>query len=386
MKIYWFVPTHGDGRYLGTGESGRPLTHEYLSQVATAADQLGFYGVLIPTGKTCEDPWVTASSLIPLTKRLKFLIAVRPGIMSPTVAARMAASFDRFSKGRLLINVVAGGDPAENAGDGLFLSHESRYEATDEFLQVWRRELAGETVDFTGQHIRVQGGSIVFPPFGDTAPPVLFGGSSPKALEVAAKHTNVYLTWGEPPDQVAEKIAQVRALAKAEGRTVRFGIRLHVIVRETEEEAWSAADQLISRLDDQAIKQAQGNFAKMESVGQHRMAQLHGGDRNKLVVSPNLWAGPGLVRGGCGTALVGNPEQVAARMKEYAELGIEHFIFSGYPHLEEAYRVAELLFPKLPLSHGESIRTPITRTDSFRKRVGEVVGMDYIPASALSQS
>ena len=180
-------------------------------------------------------------------------------------------------------------------------------------------------------------------------PPLYFGGSSPAGQEVAVDHCDVYLTWGEPPAQVAEKIDQVRKLAAARGRTLSFGIRLHVIVRETAEEAWREADNLIRHLDDEAIATAQKAFARFDSIGQQRMAQLHGGRRDKLEVSPNLWAGVGLVRGGAGTALVGNPEQVAARMKEYIDLGIDRFILSGYPHLEECYRFAELVFPLLPL-------------------------------------
>ena len=160
-------------------------------------------------------------------------------------------------------------------------------------------------------------------------------------------------TWGEPPALVKEKIEQVRAKAAAKGRTVRFGIRLHVIVRETNEEAWRAADKLIANVDDETIQRAQAAFAKTDSVGQHRMAALHGGDRNKLEIYPNLWAGIGLVRTGAGTALVGDGPTVAARMQEYADLGIDTFIFSGYPHLEEAYRVSELLFPHLDLAKPE---------------------------------
>src|SRR5690606_5941415 len=194
--------------------------------------------------------------------RLKFLIAVRPGLMSPTLAARMAATFDRISGGRLLINVVAGGDPVELAGDGLFLEHDARYELTDEFLSIWRRELAGETVEFAGRHLSVAGGRVLFPPLQTPHPPVWFGGSSPAAHEVAAKHADVYLTWGERPEDVAEKIADVRRRAEAAGREVKFGIRLHVIVRETDEEAWQAAEDLIRYVDDETIAQAQRIFAR----------------------------------------------------------------------------------------------------------------------------
>jgi alkanesulfonate monooxygenase len=150
---------------------------------------------------------------------------------------------------------------------------------------------------------------------------------------------------------VARKIAEVRELAEREGREIRFGIRLHVIVRETEEEAWNAAEDLIKHVDDETIATAQNIFARFDSVGQRRMSRLHSGDRSKLVIGPNLWAGVGLVRGGAGTALVGSPASIAERMREYQALGIETFILSGYPHLEEAYRVADLLFPHLPVEH-----------------------------------
>ncbi|MNN39255.1 Methanesulfonate monooxygenase [compost metagenome] len=179
-------------------------------------------------------------------------------------------------------------------------------------------------------------------------PPLYFGGSSPAAHELAAKHVDAYLTWGEPPAAVAEKIADVRERAKKYNRTVRFGVRLHVIVRETNEEAWAAAEKLISHLDDETIAKAQDNYAKMDSEGQRRMAALHGGRRDQLEVSPNLWAGVGLVRGGAGTALVGDPQTVAARLKEYVDLGVDSFVLSGYPHLEESIRFAELVFPLLP--------------------------------------
>ena len=157
-NVFWFIPTHGDGRYLGTSEAGRATTHSYMRQIAQAADDLGYEGVLLPTGVSCEDAWIVASTMIPLTKRLKYLVAIRPGLMSPSLAARMAATFDRLSDGRLLINVVTGGDPAELAGDGLHVSHDERYEITDEFLTVWRKELAGETVTLDGTYIDVRQG------------------------------------------------------------------------------------------------------------------------------------------------------------------------------------------------------------------------------------
>ena len=150
MKIFWFLPTHGDSRYLGTSHGARSVGHGYLRQIAQATDALGYEGVLIPTGRSCEDAWVVASSLVPFTERLKFLVAIRPGIISPTVSARQAATLDRFSNGRILINVATGGDPDEQHGDGSFLTHAERYEVTDEFLRIWRGVSAGETVNFKG--------------------------------------------------------------------------------------------------------------------------------------------------------------------------------------------------------------------------------------------
>ncbi|WP_247422702.1 FMNH2-dependent alkanesulfonate monooxygenase [Ralstonia pseudosolanacearum] len=387
MQVFWFLPTHGDSRYLGTAEGARQVDQAYLQQVAVAADTLGYEGVLIPTGRSCEDPWIVAASLIPATRRLRFLVAVRPGLVAPTLAARMAATFDRLSQGRLLVNLVTGGDPGELAGDGLFLDHAQRYEASAEFIRIWRETLAasheGAALDYTGQHLSVKGARVLFPPAQRPHPPVYFGGSSEAAHELAAEQVDTYLTWGEPPAAVADKIADVRRRAARHGRTVRFGIRLHVIVRETEDAAWQAADQLISRLDDDTVARAQEAFRKMDSAGQQRMAALHANgikrSRAELEISPNLWAGVGLVRGGAGTALVGDPHTVAARMREYADLGIDTFVLSGYPHLDEAYRFAELVFPLLPRAVRDKLPGNV-----LNGPFGEVIATGIVPRAAAS--
>lgn len=377
LDIFWFLPTSGDTRYLGRSDSGRPATNKYMQQIAVAAESLGYDGVLIPTGSSCLDPWITAASLVPVTHRLKLLVALRTSLGNPTASARQAATLDQASNGRLLLNVVPGGDATELAADGIFLDHDQRYEAAGEFLTVWRRLLSGEVVDFTGKHVRVEGAQNFFKPIQQPHPPLYFGGSSPAAHELAAQQVDAYLTWGEPPAAVAAKIADVRERAKKYGRTLHFGVRLHVIVRETNEQAWAAAEELISHLDDDVIADAQNNYAKMDSEGQRRMAALHDGRRDNLEIAPNLWAGVGLVRGGAGTALVGNPQQVAERIKEYADLGIESFIFSGYPHLEEAYRFAELVFPLLPEPYASLAGRGITNlTGPF----GEMIANDVLPA------
>jgi alkanesulfonate monooxygenase len=378
MKIFWFIPTHGDSRYLGTTQGARVADLNYFKQIAIAADTLGYEGVLIPTGRSCEDSWIVAASLIDATRRLKFLVALRPGLVQPAVSARMAATLDRLSGGRVLVNLVTGGDAEELEGDGLFLDHEKRYELSAEFMTIWRELLArshdGAGFDFEGEHLKVHGGKLLYPPVQKPYPRAFFGGSSEAAHELAAQQLDTYLTWGEPPAAVARKVADIRERAARHGRTLDFGIRLHVIVRETEDEAWAAAQSLVSHLDEATVAAAQKKFSQMDSVGQRRMAELHGGRfnpknvREGLEIAPNLWAGVGLVRGGAGTALVGNPQQVAERIQEYAALGLEHFILSGYPHLEEAHRFAELVFPLLPLDTQRKLSAP-TLTGPF----GELV-------------
>ena len=369
LDFFWFIPTHGDGSYLGTEKQQRPQDFGYFKEIASAVDRLGFPGVLLPTGQNCEDSWITAAGLAAHTRNLKFLVALRPGVVSPAFAARQTAALDRLSEGRLLLNVVVGGNPVELASDGVFTPHDERYAQAGEFLRIWHELLAGRRVDFDGKYYRIEGGRLDILPVQKPVPPLYFGGSSEAGQELAAEQVDKYLTWGEPIHLVAEKLDQARNRAAARNRKLSFGIRLHFIVRETEEEAWAAADRLISHVTDEQIEKAQRRFTvEMDSVGQRRMAELHGGRRDRLVVAPNLWAGVGLVRGGAGTALVGTPDQVAERIREYQAIGIDTVIGSGYPHLEEAYRVAELLFPKLGLgtsrrSVGERIANEFTVGD-----------------------
>ena len=364
IDFLWFIPTSGDGTYLGSSDLTRAPEIGYLTQVAQAADRLGFSGVLLPTGVSCEESFVTAAALSAHTEKLKFLVAIRPGTASPAYYARLAATLDRVSNGRLLLNIVVGGSPSELAGDGIFLPHDERYAHAEEFFTVFEELLEKGTSTLDGKYIKAIGAKLGSPPVQAPRPPLYFGGSSDAGIDFSVGRVDKYLTWGEPPAQVGEKIERVRAAAAKRGREVSFGIRLHFIVRETDEEAWAAADRLISNLDDDTIREAQERFVKeSDSVGQRRMAALHGGRRDKLEVSPNLWAGVGLVRAGAGTALVGSPKTIAARLREYQALGIETVIGSGYPHLEEAYRVGELLFPELGLK-------PVPQRSSFESEFG----------------
>jgi alkanesulfonate monooxygenase len=326
------------------GSTERAPDLGYIGQIARSAEQLGFTAALTPTSSWCEDAWVMTAGLSQVTERFKFLVAFRPGLMSPTLAAQMAATYQRISRGRLLLNVVTGGDDAEQRRFGDHLGKDARYRRAGEFLHVVRELWSGEAVSFTGEFIDVQGAQIVP---AATWPEIYLGGSSQPAIEVAAAYADVYLTWGEPPGAVAEKLERVREQAKAAGRELRFGIRLHVIARDTAVEAWAQAQRLLDGLDPAAIRRAQEIQRASQSEGQRRMTALHEGRTDDLEIAPNLWAGVGLVRGGAGTALVGSHEEVADRIAEYHELGIDEFILSGYPHLEEVYQVGEGVMPVL---------------------------------------
>jgi len=364
VTLHWFLPTSGDARtVLGAlGDAGahhrradrdggeRPADIAYLGQIARAAEQSGFEACLTPTGSWCEDAWLTTAALTQLTTKLKFLVAFRPGLLSPTLAAQMAATYQRLSGGRLLLNVVTGGDKTEQERFGDYLSKDERYARTGEFLDVVRNAWSGEPYDFHGEHVQVSGALVPEPP--DPIPGIYFGGSSPAALDVAARHADVYLTWGEPPELVREKVEWMRRLAAAQGRRLRFGLRIHTLSRDTSEEAWRHAQCLLDGLDPATVARAQAAMGASESTGQQRMTALRGGrtsyaDAHELEVSPNLWSGVGLVRGGAGTALVGSHEEVADRLEEYARIGIDEFILSGYPHVEEAWSFGEGVMPVL---------------------------------------
>ncbi|WP_434444267.1 LLM class flavin-dependent oxidoreductase [Lentzea sp. E54] len=367
LRFHWFLPTASDGRSL---LSGTHRTHgrdadsmdvagadryrepdiEYLAQIARSAEQMGFEAILTPTGTWCEDAWLVTAALTRETERLKFLVAFRPGFVSPTLAAQMAATYQRLSRGRLVLNVVTGGESDEQARFGDHLSKDERYARAGEFLAIMRGAWTGEPFDYTGSYYDVRGATVSRPP--SPVPELYFGGSSSAAGVVAAEHVDTYLTWGEPPGQVAAKLDWIRELAEERGRKLRFGIRFHVVTRDTSEAAWAEAERLIAGLETEKVASVQRILAASESTGQARMRSLHegfrsGGDQRDLEIYPNVWAGVGLLRGGAGTALVGSHREVADRIAEYAELGIDEFILSGFPHLEETYWVGEGVLPEL---------------------------------------
>lgn len=366
MNVLWYL-TAPDGRYPWKKDGARKMDHAYLQQLARAYDHLGFTGALLATG--AHDVWVLGASLLPFTERMRFLTAIHPGLIPPVLLAKMAATFQEFSKGRLLINIVSG-DAKMLGAYGMMLPHDERYVMADEYLTVFRRILAGETVTFKGRHVETIEAKLALSGADPMVQPDLwFGGSSEAAIEVAAKHVDTYLSWGETPDEMAAKVGHVRARAAAHGRELNYGIRLYVVVRETDEEAWAAAQDLHDQMDDAAIAANARFVAGTDSVGQQKMTALHGGLKPKfardLEIAPGLWAGLGLVRPGPGTAIVGSPETVIRTLRAYQAAGIETFILSGMPLLEEAYRFAELVLPHLDVARTPRAGSAFTWSNLF---------------------
>jgi len=346
----WFLPTMGDGEAIGPPT--RPATLDYLVEVARAAEEAGFVFALVPVGTTCHDAWLSSAVVAGRTERLKFLVAMRPGFVAPTLAAKMCNTFDQLTEGRVLVNVVTGGYPAELAADGDFLEHDARYERTQEFMQVVRKAWTEpKKWDWHGTYYHVERGDVHPKPYTKPYPPFYFGGASEAGKRVGAEEADVYLLWGETLDMVKERIADMRQRAAAAGRTLRFGMRIHVLARETEEEAWAAADAIIANIPEGFQTALDKIQSRTDSEGERRQQQMRRADAGEqLVIGPNLWTGIGKARVGVGTALVGSGENVAARFQEYIDAGVETFILSGYPHLEEAQRFGRYVMPHLARS------------------------------------
>ncbi|MGN5455278.1 MAG: LLM class flavin-dependent oxidoreductase [Candidatus Kurthia intestinigallinarum] len=341
--FYWFAPTNGDGEFLGTEKPQRPANLETITQVAQAAEDAGFEGILIPTGVPYLDSWAVGSAIVHHTKKIRPLVAFRPGFISPTVASKLAATLDQFSDGRLLVNVVTGGSQTELAKDGDYTEHGERYERTGEFLDVIKKTWQEDSVTHKGEFFETTDATL-FPPLKQQAGiPIYFGGSSDIAKEIAAEHADVFLQWGEPVARIGEQIQDVKARAEKYGRTLEYGIRLHIVVRDTEEEAWAAAHHIISQIDTDVQQSIQQIKSGSDSVAQQRMTEIAAKtDR----FDKYSWTGIGKVRKGAGTAIVGTPDQVKEALDDYVNVGITHFVLSGFPHAEEATRFGKDVLPK----------------------------------------
>ncbi len=354
LKFHWYLPTHGDtttiadnqGDFQTRAESHLLPTLENLTKLVRTAEDLGFEAALTPTGSACEDSWIATAALAQHSRELKFLVAFRPGVLSPTLAAQELSTYQRFTGSRLAINIVTGGEDAEMRRYGDTIDKAARYRRTGEFLTILRGVWRGGEFSFSGEFYTVDNARIAYPV--PEVPTVYFGGSSPEAIEVAAEHADVYLTWGETPEQVADKIERVRTAAARHGRTLRYGVRLHTVARPTHDQAWARADQLLADLDAEQLRSAHERFLRSGSEGQRRMAALTTGevlDARSLEVRPGLWAGPSLLRDGAGTAAVGSYDEVAALFDEYAQLGVTEFVLSGYPQIDEIGHVGTGVLP-----------------------------------------
>ncbi|GHD63922.1 LLM class flavin-dependent oxidoreductase [Jeongeupia chitinilytica] len=383
LDFLWRLPQHGDGRRAHdlhtrgewnrqTGSRVAPKVDnddfgyiDYLAQVARAAEINGFHGALIPIFRMTEEPWVVAAALARETRRLRLLIALQPHFIQPAYAAQMSASLQRISRGRVEWNVISGGDPVAQRGYGDFSAHDERYARTEEFLDVVRGVSAGAPFDYDGKHYRVEGGGLLHPLDAQPVPQIYLAGASDAAMRVAGKHGDIHLTWGEPLAKQQEVIDKTRRTLDALGieREIRFGMRIDVLARETEEQAWAELRQMHATVSDTTRGFGfGGQRGKSESVGAARQQALHGGSQqfDDLIVGPNIWAGMSQIRGGPGCVLVGSHEQVAERLAEYVDIGVSSFILASNPHLEEAYRVGEEVLPLVAQAARRSVApTPL---------------------------
>jgi alkanesulfonate monooxygenase len=357
VKFFTMAPTSGDGAY--PGSDGAPLSNwsissaiapslDYLGQIARVSEETGFDTLLLPVGTGCLDGWVIASFLAAQTTTLRFLIALRPGFVAPTVAARQASSFDYLSGGRLGINIVTGGSPAEQARDGDFLDHDTRYRRTREYIQLVKRFFVEANIDHEGEFYRVQGATLAPKPVQLPYPPFFIAGESEAGKTVIAEEAQVYMTWGGPRDEMAHRLGDIRARVAAQGRTAGYSISFQVILGDTEEAAWTRAEQMRAQMSAVAIERQQAYFRSIDSVGQRRLAgYLERSAADGFRLEPNLWAGLTQVLGGNSIALVGTPDQVADRLVEYIGLGFDHVLLRGFPHLEMIGRIGREVIPRV---------------------------------------
>jgi alkanesulfonate monooxygenase len=343
IEMLWFCQLAQDSEFLGA-TSGRRPTLEYLASLVETAAEMGFESLLTATNyHAIHDALTVSVATLARTRGAGLLIAVRPGMFHPTVFAKMAATAANLFPGRVRVNVVTGSNPAENAMYGDFENHAERYARTREFTSLLRLLWNEPQVSYQSGLYRFEG--AVVEPKPDPPIPIYLGGHSEEAQRIAAESADVYLLWGDTMEMIETRLAKMREHLLETGRDVRIGLRCHVIVRETEEEAWQAAERMISRIDPETRRRFVEATAKVDSEGQRRQAAL--AQSSSLVLEPNLWAGVGLARSGVGVAIVGNPEQVEAKLRAYQRLGVTTFILSGYPHWEECRRFGELVMPRL---------------------------------------
>lgn len=345
-EVSWFSALCDDDyEYLGVPDPALQSSWEHCRNIALTAEQGGFDNLLLPSGYGLGiDTLAFAAGIAPLLTRMRLLAAVRVGEVWPPQLARQLATIDQMLGGRLAINIISSDLPGEILASG------PRYRRTVEAMALLRAFLNGQSVDHDGEFYKLALDPPRIRPVSGRAPAFYFGGLSEDAREAAAQGADVYLMWPDRLDAVAGIIADLRARAARRGRTLKFGYRVHVVVRETEDLARAAADRLLSRLDAQTGEAIRSRSLDSQSAGVRRQAELREAAAGDGFVEDNLWTGVGRARSGCGAAIVGDPDQVLAKLKAYQALGIEAFILSGYPHQAEADLFARHVLPRL--DHG----------------------------------
>ena len=363
VEISWFAPIcDGDDEVLTRRDPKYKSSWENASAIVKRADQLGFRNILCPSSyQVGQDTWSFVSALGPLTHTINMLAAIRMGEVHPAMLARAIATVDHQMKGRLTLNIISSNLPGEE------ISSEDRYARASEVVQILRQAWTQDRIDFKGKFYNLDLPTDPVKPYQQNGGPLLyFGGYSEPGVQLCAEQCDVYLMWPDTEDKLQAHIQHVGAKAQKLGRTLDFGLRIHVVVRETEQEARAAADFLMADVDDRLGKELRERALDAKSYGVALQAQLRDASDKEGYAEPFLFTGIGRARSGCGAAIVGNPDQVEAKMRRYMSMGIKSFILSGYPHYRECERFAQLVLPRfttcsLPELRG---RVPATMPDT----------------------
>jgi alkanesulfonate monooxygenase len=346
IEISWFgALCDDDYEQLGVPQADLRSSWLHCSEIVKNADQLGFDNILLPSGYELGIDTISfASSVAPLIENMKLLTAVRVGENWVPQLARQLSTLNQVLNGRLAINIISSEMPGES------LDGPSRYRRTTETMRALRILLNGERLDTDGEFVSLHLDAPRICKATAPSPAFYFGGLSDEARETAAMDADVYLMWPDTEEEIARIIDDMKTRAARYSRILKFGYRVHVVIRDTEEEAREAAGHLISAVDTATGDAIRSRSLDSTSVGVRRQAELRDASSDDGFIEPSLWTGIGKARSGCGAAIVGSPQQVISKIRRYQSLGIESFIFSGYPHIAEAERFAELVLPHL--SHG----------------------------------
>ncbi|MBB1597784.1 LLM class flavin-dependent oxidoreductase [Achromobacter sp. UMC46] len=345
LKMGWFCPTNGDLTAFGDPSKAIPRTPDHFLKVAASAEQAGFEYILIPVGPACWEAWTCASFIAANLRKIKPLVAMKPGFVHPVAQAKMIATFCEFTGDRLYMNLIAGLSESEAQAEGQLTSKEARYRKMDEEVTLLKKLLTEKNVRFEGEFYHVNE-PVIIPEMPNGHPDFFLGGGSEQASEISAKHSSVHLFWGDYPSVIAENIKGIKEVAAKYGREneLEYAMRLQVICRESEQEAWDFAHQLVEGAEDRkAMKQQRDTH--INSVANSRQKALANSEGGKL--TPHLWTGINDVRSGAGVAVVGNPKQVADQLYEFVDAGCSGFCLSGYPHDKEAELFGKLVMPRL---------------------------------------